>query len=215
MEYKETIGQILSHTRREKGWDLERIHKETKIPIAGLKALEEDDYDALPSIYLKGAIQKYAQVLGLNYKELINLYKNSNEFVAQQDQSLVPISDHRSISLFSQLRNILIILSKSLVLILVSSYLIYELAMLILPPKIILESPREDLNTNKGTLLVQGKAIRAKSLLLNNQPILIDESKAFKEEIILKPGLNQLEFIAINQLGQKSTLVRNVIYAFP
>ncbi|MBP8617756.1 MAG: hypothetical protein BWY48_00095 [Parcubacteria group bacterium ADurb.Bin305] len=215
MEYKETIGQILSHTRREKGWDLERIHKETKIPIAGLKALEEDDYDALPSIYLKGAIQKYAQVLGLNYKELINLYKNSNEFVAQQDQSLVPISDHRSISLFSQLRNILIILSKSLVLILVSSYLIYELAMLILPPKIILESPRADLNTNKGTLLVQGKAIRAKSLLLNNQPILIDESKAFKEEIILKPGLNQLEFIAINQLGQKSTLVRNVIYAFP
>ena len=177
--------------------------------------MEEDDYDALPSIYLKGAIQKYAQVLGLNYKELINLYKNSNEFVAQQDQSLVPISDHRSISLFSQLRNILIILSKSLVLILVSSYLIYELAMLILPPKIILESPRADLNTNKGTLLVQGKAIRAKSLLLNNQPILIDESKAFKEEIILKPGLNQLEFIAINQLGQKSTLVRNVIYAFP
>lgn len=212
---KETLGQMLHNKRREKGWDLERAHKETNISVATLKALEEDNYNILPYVYLKGAIKKYAQVLGLNSQELVKLYDNSTESVSKKDQTLVPISDFNSAHFFNQLRNILLVLSKSLIFLIIIGYLIYELAVLILPPKIILESPKEDMNTSSGTLLIKGRAFRAKSLFLNNQPILFDENKVFQGEIVLKLGLNKLEFVALNQLGQKSTVVRNIIYSLP
>ena len=68
-------GERLKQARLERGISLEEAEKATKIRRAYLAALEEEDFDRLPSaIYAKGFLQVYARYLGLNIEEILGLF---------------------------------------------------------------------------------------------------------------------------------------------
>ena len=51
----ETIGQILKNAREKKGLSIEELEASTRIVAKFIKALENEDFDALPGeIYVKG-----------------------------------------------------------------------------------------------------------------------------------------------------------------
>jgi cytoskeletal protein RodZ len=63
----DTIGEILKRTRTAKKLTIEQVNRETKISVAVLKSLEQDDLDSFSSeTYLKGFIKNYARYLGLD-----------------------------------------------------------------------------------------------------------------------------------------------------
>ena len=62
----------------EKGISLEEIAHITKIKITSLQALEDDDYQSLPSeVYTKSFIKIYASYLGLDGNEFVREYLES------------------------------------------------------------------------------------------------------------------------------------------
>lgn len=72
----EINGKVLKNIRELKGIKLEEISKKTKIGMAYLKAIEEDDYKAFPAeIFLKGFLKSYAKYLGLDPEEIARNYK--------------------------------------------------------------------------------------------------------------------------------------------
>ncbi len=67
----DTIGEILKRTREAKNLSIETVNKETKISVAVIRGLEQDDMESFASeTYLKGFLKNYAIYLGLDGNQL-------------------------------------------------------------------------------------------------------------------------------------------------
>jgi hypothetical protein len=70
------IGDALSEARTRRDVDLEEIHAATGIRPRYLRAIEEEDWDALPEeFYARSFIRKYAQYLGVDPEPLVAEYR--------------------------------------------------------------------------------------------------------------------------------------------
>lgn len=89
----ENFGSYLKHERELRGVPLEEIAGTTKIHIRFLKALEENSFDELPGeVFVKGFIRSYANTIGSDVEEILNIYKESVELKKQETPSLPPSS---------------------------------------------------------------------------------------------------------------------------
>lgn len=71
-----TVGQILKQARIKKNLGINQVAKATKIRPAYLKALEEDNYQKLPSATsARGFIKNYAEFLGLASTEVLAIFR--------------------------------------------------------------------------------------------------------------------------------------------
>lgn len=69
------IGDKLRSAREAKGLSIEDIEKATKIQGRYLTAIEKNEFDKLPGdFYTRAFIRQYAQVVGLDGKELLSEY---------------------------------------------------------------------------------------------------------------------------------------------
>ena len=71
------LHKILKDTRIQQGIELEEIHNRTKININFLMALENGDYDILPTPYIRLFLRAYGNEVGLDPEELIAQYEES------------------------------------------------------------------------------------------------------------------------------------------
>jgi len=71
-----TVGQILKQTRIKRNLEINQVAKATKIRPVYLKALEEDNYQKLPSATsTRGFIKNYAEFLGLASTEVLAIFR--------------------------------------------------------------------------------------------------------------------------------------------
>ena len=70
----DTIGEILKRSREAKNLTIEAVNRETKISVAVIHALEQDDMDSFASeTYLKGFLKNYAIFLNLDPNQMWNM----------------------------------------------------------------------------------------------------------------------------------------------
>lgn len=92
------LGQLLRETREAKKLDLKQIENSTRIRARYLEALEEAEYDQLPTPgHVYGFLRSYAQFLGLDWGEIEAMYHKENpsrhlspQIFHPQDIALVP-----------------------------------------------------------------------------------------------------------------------------
>jgi len=74
-------GSDLRHLRESVGIGIEEIYEVTRITASTLKAIEQDEYDKLPTtIYLKNFLKSYAEMLQIDSEKIIAGYmKNLSE----------------------------------------------------------------------------------------------------------------------------------------
>ena len=70
MAEQSTIGAQLQQAREKRGESLEQTHERTGIGVRVLRGLEEDSVDVVELVYLRMALQLYAEYLGLEADEL-------------------------------------------------------------------------------------------------------------------------------------------------
>jgi cytoskeletal protein RodZ len=74
----QTIGEILRSEREKKGLSVKEIEIATSIRTVYITAIEEGNYDIIPGeVYLKGFIRNYANFLGLDGQQIVDLYRQS------------------------------------------------------------------------------------------------------------------------------------------
>jgi cytoskeleton protein RodZ len=72
----ENFGSYLKNERELRGVSLEEISGATKIHIRFLQGLEENKFDELPGeVFIKGYIRSYANIIGSDIEEVLNIYK--------------------------------------------------------------------------------------------------------------------------------------------
>jgi flagellar biosynthesis protein FlhG len=68
-------GSLLAKVRESQGIELEEIATRTKISVGYLKAIENDDFAALPAlVYTRGFLQQIAKLLGLDSAQVTRTY---------------------------------------------------------------------------------------------------------------------------------------------
>jgi cytoskeleton protein RodZ len=73
----ESFGEKLRRTRENLNYSIEQASRDTNISKRYLIALENEDFSVFPGeTYLKGFLMNYAEYLGLDGEELVNIYKN-------------------------------------------------------------------------------------------------------------------------------------------
>ncbi|MDF2644673.1 MAG: hypothetical protein K0Q73_478 [Paenibacillus sp.] len=73
------LGHILRKTRQEKKISLDDLQEVTKIRKRYLEAIEEGNYKVLPgSFYVRAFIKSYAEAVGLDPTEVLNMYQTTN-----------------------------------------------------------------------------------------------------------------------------------------
>lgn len=74
----QTIGEILRSEREKKELSVKEIEIATSIRTVYITAIEEGNYDIIPGeVYLKGFIRNYANFLGLDGQQIVDLYRQS------------------------------------------------------------------------------------------------------------------------------------------
>ena len=69
----ETIGQRLKKAREYRNLTLEKVADATHIRTVYLRALEADDFSAMPSpVQARGFLRNYAEYLGFDFEKLRN-----------------------------------------------------------------------------------------------------------------------------------------------
>ncbi|MFH1201313.1 MAG: RodZ domain-containing protein [Candidatus Omnitrophota bacterium] len=78
----ESIGERLKKTRESKKLSLAEVSKKTTINLDILTALEEDRFNILNKVYIKGFLKIYSSFLGLDPQKIIEDY---NSFISPKD----------------------------------------------------------------------------------------------------------------------------------
>ena len=95
----ESGGVRLKKIRLEKGLTLEEVQKKTKIHLIVLKAIEGDGLTNLNPVYLKGFLKIYCKFLGIEPKDYIPDYKETQEITQIITKEEVPTKLREPISI--------------------------------------------------------------------------------------------------------------------
>lgn len=82
-----TFGRYFKKIRTEKGISLETVSAETRIGIANLVLIENEDHERLPAtVFVKGFLRAYAKAIGVDGDEAIRLYLSSLRIFEEQSR---------------------------------------------------------------------------------------------------------------------------------
>lgn len=91
------LGYILRKTRQEKKISLDDLQEVTKIRKRYLEAIEEGNYKVLPgSFYVRAFIKSYAEAVGLDPTEVLNLYQTTNPSPPAEKPAVETIRKNRT-----------------------------------------------------------------------------------------------------------------------
>ena len=76
----QTVGEFLRAERLKKSLSIKDVESAISIRALYLNAIEEGNYNVVPGeVYLKGFIRNYATFLGLDSREVMDLYRQTKE----------------------------------------------------------------------------------------------------------------------------------------
>lgn len=205
-----SVGEILKRARIEKHLTLEEVEVKTKIRAKFLSAIEESDYQRLPSgVYIRGFVRNYSEFLGLSPEKVLAIFRR--QFDERKNLGLLPrgVSEplRRNPSHF---RVPLTAIFLSLIpLILLLAYFYRSYYPLTQAPTLTIQNPKEKAVVSQEMEVV-GKTDSSATLTINGQEIALQDDGTFRQKITLSPGLTTLEFVVKNKLGKEKAVKRTV-----
>ena len=84
----ESVGPLLKHARETQGLSLDQVASVTRIQLKYLKALEEEQFSALPEpVFTKGFVRTYARSLGMDEQDVLRRFSEaSNKYFGTGQQ---------------------------------------------------------------------------------------------------------------------------------
>jgi cytoskeletal protein RodZ len=204
----QTLASILKRRRENLDISLSEAEQATRIRARYIEALEASEYDLLKDdVYTKGYVKNYADFLGLETKPIIKLYEQERAGVREMKRQsrrgdgvklgVKPIKSARWVVT----PKTFVLLSVVAVVLVVVSYIIWQVIVLSAPPKLVISQDEARMvSTNFG--FVSGKVENGADLYINDSPVLVSADGSFRERIALIEGRNEIKLTATNRLGK-------------
>ncbi len=205
-----TVGEILEESRREQNLSLEEAARETHIHPKQLSSLEAGDYGNLPGgVYSEKILETYANFLNIDFGGLKKIFEKETILSRKPNQkTFVPKISAKNFIVTPRLIEISL---AAIAVLLLLTYLGFEINNIFSPPPLDISSPRDNLVTDKSTIEVIGQTEKEVKIKINDQEVQIDTEGNFRESVSLKTGLNVIKISAAKKRGRENIIYRQVI----
>jgi transcriptional regulator with XRE-family HTH domain len=195
------LGQKLQRTRKKLKISIEEAEAKTKVRAKYLEALESGDYRLLPSnVYIKGFLQNYCQLLGLDFEEFFDLYqKERRSFCCEPELSPKSISINGDQPPIVISPRTFIWPAIGVLIISVVGYIVFQVSGFAAAPKLEIISPEKDMVITRTEQVFEGQTDIGSELSINGQKVVVSEDGRFSEVVKLQRGLNTVELTAKNK----------------
>lgn len=201
-----SLSQRLKRARKRKKLSLADVEIKTKIREKYIESIENNNYKDLPNkVYIIGFLTTYANILGLDPKDIIEQYKR--EKGEQQDSAKEYLDLKKGINLPKYFLTSKVLISTALVILFLGfiGYLFLQIKGFAAQPKLELTEPKKDeIVTSAGGLQVSGNTDPGASIFINDQPVGLNLEGKFTEEVRLRDGINIIKITAINKINKET-----------
>jgi cytoskeletal protein RodZ len=211
----QTVGDLLRSAREKAHFTLADLAKDTHIKLEYLMALENNDFDALPSAtFIKAYIRNYARIFKLDEKPLFAILRRDYEESAKGQ--LIPreflYPQLKKKTLYSPVH--LVFLTVASVFIVFFSYALWQWFQLSRPPLLTIAAPAEEAEVSSRVIFT-GKTSAEAILTVNATPVALREDGSFETEVYLpQEGVNTVTIKATDRQGHSAVVQRNVQVKF-
>jgi len=203
------VGQRLAEARFKKGLNLEDVSQGTKIKTEFLAAIEEGDFEKLPSfVYAQGFVRNYAKFVGLPEKETLALFRR--EFDSEKTFRVLPQGFAEKNYATSSLRKKQSLIFIIIIFLVVFGFIGYQYRSAFLNPPLYLLSPSNNMVISGTKVTVLGRTDPDATVAVNNNPVAVDESGNFRKNLIVFPGKTEITVRSINKFGRVTVVEREI-----
>lgn len=202
-----TVSELLKKARLEKSLEFSDVEREIKIKSAFIRALEEGNYNRLPSFaYARGFLKNYAQFLGLDTQLVLALFRR--EFAEREEDKLLPGELNKIPT--KSLRITFAALLLFILLTVLASYFFLQYKNFFGNPNLSVARPTESEVIMGNTITITGKTDADAQLLVNQTPVVVSPDGSFYQDLAVLPGEFIITVVAKNRYGRESKVVRVV-----
>ena len=205
----DSFGEKLRQTRLFKNIRLEDVSKKINISAKYLNALEEENFDKLPSgLYRKNFLKEYSNYLGLDKSEIIKQMETRLENDSVENPFSQKILRKSKFLVFPKIiRNFLFFLS----VIVCFLYLIFYFQRIVSAPSLTITYPEKNLLIKENVIEVKGLTEKEAEVKINGELVLNNNNGNFLQIINLKKGLNTITISAKKKYSKENTTIRQIL----
>jgi cytoskeletal protein RodZ len=201
-----TVGKILKEARLSKNISLSSLENLTKIKKEFIQKIEEEDWNNLPEFPVVSGFAK-------NIASTLELSENNLNAVLRRDYppkklTINPKPDIQNKFFWSP--KITFGVGVAIIIIAVLAYLGVEYQKFLKPPELVVTSPKVNESVFNNKVKVSGETTTDVSLMVNNQPISLDQDGMFITEIAVTKDTKELKFVATSRSGKTTEKVINI-----
>ncbi|MCS6789327.1 MAG: helix-turn-helix domain-containing protein [Patescibacteria group bacterium] len=207
MNYEDKNFKIfLEEKLKEKGLNLKRLSEISGISLNHLEDLINENFYNLPAApYIRGYLFKIGKILGFNGEEWWEYFKNKKELKSSGENDEFPQNRFVSVKLTKYILSGLIFL-------LILIYIFFRFNAILGKPVIKLNLPESILNVDQKNFIIEGKIENADKLFVNGEEINFNQNGEFNKELILEPGINNIEIRIQKLLRPEVKILRQIFY---
>lgn len=203
-----SIGTAFKQARRQKQFTFEDVEDQTKIKAEFVEAIEKTKWDALPDYpVVAGFVKNLSSYYGLDRNKMIALLRR--DYPPKAIASVNPKPDLQE-KRFVWKPKFTFILGVLAIVFAIGGYLTYQYYLFTQPPKLEVLIPNEGQLVYQPNLVVTGKTSGDATIVVNNQPALVDSEGNFRAEIIVNESTSQIEIKASSRNGKEAVVTRNI-----
>jgi cytoskeletal protein RodZ len=197
------LGHLLQKRRRSLKISLAVAEKNTKIRAH----------------YTIGFVKNYAEYLGFESKPIVDMFKSELKVHHRHADGELKSKGYIGPKPLNSPKWVLtpktLIFFASLAMLgLILAYIIWQVVLLALPPKLTLNNqPTQEVNANFA--FISGKVEGGGDLFINDSPVLTAADGSFREKVSLVDGANLIKVTAKNKLGKSASMDRTIIAKIP
>lgn len=207
-----SIGEELSHLRREQNLTLSEMAEKTKVRKQLLGALEKGAVADLPErLYTRNLFRTYVKTLMGNEAYFLNRFDEEWGSCDVPHFGRVPFRRAGSRAFLSPSK-IIAFFGIAAACFSVMAYLGLEVLEITSPPDIQVSSPSDGFTTDQAIIRMTGKTKPNVSLKVNGSQILLSKDGSFETEIALERGLNVVAFEGSKRYSKATRMYRHIVF---
>lgn len=202
-----TIGQVIKTARQENDFSYQSLEEETKIKKEFIKAIEEEKWGKLPEYpVLNGFVRNIAETLEINTNHALALFRR--DYPPEKKTTVNPKPDIKNKFVWSP--RLTFIAGITLVVLTIVGYLIYQYFNFTKPPVLTVTRPEEGSIVTQDPLVVEGSTDTDATIVINNQPVIVEEDGSFSAQIDISKDTSQIMILAKSRSGKETKIVRKI-----
>lgn len=201
-----SIGTVLKEARIKKKLSRDSLEDKTKIKSSYLNALESEEWEKLPEYpVVVGFVKSVATTLSLDENHALALLRRD------YPPKILPVNPKPDVGRpFTWGPRLTFLLIIALVTLSIFVYLIFQYVHFTSPPALAIQTPPENQVISDKKLVVTGKTDPEATIMVNNQPTIVDEGGSFSAEIEIAENTDTIKVVAKSRAGKETIISRKI-----